>query len=144
MRRCLECWERAWTMDQHFSRHTLQVLMGSNILATSRLSILSIQPGETCRGKAKGKIVAIFTPVLVSWSSTVPCLALPSQKSLLFNVGLLHSRNSCLAATQYQEIAAWKYELVAWACGKSVSGFFLLQGSRKKLASEMRVRRGMK
>lgn len=60
------------------------------------------------------------------------CLALPSQKSLLFKEGLLHSRNSCLATKQYQQVAVWKYELAAWGHGESASGFFaagLLQGS---------------
>ena len=50
-------------MEKHFSGHTLQALMDSNISAASPLTVLSVQPGDTCRGKSKGKIralVAIF------------------------------------------------------------------------------------
>lgn len=42
-------------LEKHFNGRALQALMGSNISAASVLTVLSVQPGETCRGKSKGK-----------------------------------------------------------------------------------------
>lgn len=51
------------SVERYFNGHALQALMDFNILAASSLTVLSVQLGETCKGKPKGKIhalVAIF------------------------------------------------------------------------------------
>ena len=95
-------------MGKYLNGSTLQALTDSNISAASPLTVLSVQAVGNGRGKSKGEILWLqsFTSCRSGEAIRWLCLALPSQKSLLFEQGLRPSSHSCLTVMQYQEITA--------------------------------------
>lgn len=141
-------------LEKHFNGHALQALVGSNISAASLLTVLSVQPGETCRGKSKGKMRALsasfyttcagqleqYGGLLSPAKSKEPPIQrqTPSQQKFLPGYHTV-PRDSCMKI--------WARSLGTWR--KMYLDFFLLQAFckeaiRENLANEMRVKTVMK